>query len=238
MPIHPHAPGVTDAHSFGAARSCSCQGSRGSRCCKATVTKVRMLQFSGHRGETALAGSASPSRRSTAVVECSLMPSSYRTKSSPIEQRPIQLPVNRQIRALIWIRRRQLFVDLYPKTRSVARIHVAFFKSVTMREYRIGLRSVRHVLLNAKVVDRQAKMERCRHTHGRKIRRAMTARANMKQRRKIRDLFQRSKAAGMRHRHPDIVNPLLANQLLCVPDRIENFSRGDRSRCMLTDNLK
>ena len=107
-----------------------------------------------------------------------------------------------------------------------------------MREYGVGFRSVRHVLLNAEVMDRQIEMQRGRHAHRRKIRCAMATGADMKESRKIGDLLQMSQTAAMHHGHPDVVDPLLANQLLRIPDGIQSLSRGDRSRRMLADNFE
>ena len=72
-----------------------------------------------------------------------------------------------------------------------------------MGEYRIGFRSVWHVLLNTEVGDRQIEMKRSCHGNGRKIRCAVTTGADMKQSGKIRNLFKMCEPSGMHQRHPD-----------------------------------
>src|SRR5512147_287904 len=52
---------------------------------------------------------------------------------------------------------------------------------------------------------------------------------------KVEDAPQVCDAAGVSHRHPDVIDELLADQLLAVPDRIEHLAHRDGSSRMLPD---
>ena len=53
-----------------------------------------------------------------------------------------------------------------------------------------------------------------------------------------RDAAQMRDAAGMHHGRADIVDQLLLDQLLAVPDRIEHFADGQRRRGVLADQAE
>src|SRR5689334_3943726 len=45
-------------------------------------------------------------------------------------------------------------------------------------------------------------------------------------------------ATGPDDRHPDVVDELILDQVLAVPDRIENFADRERRRAVLADQTK
>jgi len=78
----------------------------------------------------------------------------------------IQLAVHRQICPLIWIFRRQLFVDVHTNPGRISGMHRSIFERIRMREHLIGFRRVRHVFLNAEVMDAEIEVQRRTHAHG------------------------------------------------------------------------
>src|SRR5579862_510086 len=58
----------------------------------------------------------------------------------------------------------------------------------------------------------------------------------MKERRKIGHFLQVRETTAVHHRHADVVDPLLLDQFLRVPDRIEDLAGRDGGRRMLTDH--
>ena len=74
--------------------------------------------------------------------------------------------------------------------------------------------------------------------HRRKIRRSMASRAHVIQRRKVGDLLQVRDAAAMHHRHANVIDPLVANQIMRIPDRIEDLAHRNRRRGVLADHAE
>ena len=56
--------------------------------------------------------------------------------------------------------------------------------------------------------------------------------------RKIRRLLKVCNPSAMHDRHPQIVDPLLADQIVRVPHAVEDFARGDRSSGVLANKLE
>src|SRR6266568_9353906 len=97
---------------------------------------------------------------------------------------------------------------------------------------------MRHMFLNAEIMNRRIEMQRRSHSHRRQIRRSMEARTHLIEFRKVRCLLQVSDSASMHQRHPQIVDPLISNQIMCIPDGIENLTHSNRRGRMLPDYLK
>src|ERR1043165_5984777 len=76
---------------------------------------------------------------------------------SPVVHGAVELAVDRQVRALIWIFRCQGLVDIYTKPRCVARMHQPIFERIRMGKDPVGLRCVLHVFLNSEIVNAEIK---------------------------------------------------------------------------------
>src|ERR1700742_2287455 len=94
---------------------------------------------------------------------------------------------------------------------------------------------VRHVFLNPKIVNRDTEVQRRCHSYRGKIRCAVAARSHVIECSEIGNFFQWRQPACMYHRHPDIVDPLLTNQIVSVPDAIEDFSACNWGCSVLAD---
>ena len=104
-----------------------------------------------------------------------------------------------------------------------------------MREHRIGFGGMAHIFLNAEIGHRQAEIERRRHAHRRQVGRAVAAGADLIEIGKRRDPAQMADAASVDHRRADIVDQLLLDKLLGVPDRIEDLADRERGGGVLAD---
>ena len=103
-------------------------------------------------------------------------------------------------------------------------IHIAFVEGVVMREYFIGHWSVMHVLLNSEVVNGKPEMERSGHGDGRKVGGSMKAGSNLIERGEVGSLLNVSDATSVDDGHAYVVDPLAADEIVGVPDRIEYFA--------------
>ena len=71
---------------------------------------------------------------------------------------PVFLAVHRQIGALVGIALGQRLVEVHAVPRRLAGVQIAVIEPVRVREDRVGLGRVRHVLLQAEVRDRKIEM--------------------------------------------------------------------------------
>src|SRR5258708_39459836 len=99
-----------------------------------------------------------------------------------------------------------------------------------MREYRVGLAGVAHVLLNAEIWYRQIEVQCCCHTNRRQVRRSMTTRFDMIKIGKCRHAPQVADTAGVHHRRTNVVDEPLLDELLPIPDAVEHLPNGERRR--------
>ena len=76
---------------------------------------------------------------------------------------------------MIGILRGQLLVDVDPEAGSISRVHVPFAETVPMGEHLVGQTGMRHVFLDAEVVDGEPEVQRRRHGDGRKVGRTVEA---------------------------------------------------------------
>jgi Gylcosyl hydrolase family 115 C-terminal domain len=72
----------------------------------------------------------------------------------------VQKAVDGQVSPLIGVGRSQFFVEIDAQTGRFAGMHIAVLKSISVRKYSVGLCRVRHVFLNAKVMDTQIEVKR------------------------------------------------------------------------------
>src|SRR5215470_6453199 len=94
---------------------------------------------------------------------------------------------------------------------------------------------VGHVFLNAEVVDRDAKVQCSCHGDRGQVSRTVASSAYVVERREVGDFFHGSQAAPVHNRHPDIVNPLLTDEIVSLPDGVEHFASGDRCSRVLAN---
>ena len=106
---------------------------------------------------------------------------------------------------------------------------------VSVREDAVGLGGVGHVLLNAEVVHGQIEVQRRRHADRRQIGRAMRAGPHVVQLGEVRDPPQVRDPARVHDRRADVIDELLADQLLAVVDRREHLAHRQRRGRVLAD---
>ena len=95
-----------------------------------------------------------------------------------------------------------------------------------------------HVLLDAEVVNSQTEVKRGGHCDWGKIGRAVVASAHMIEGREVSGLFGVRDAAAVHDRHADVVDPLMTNEIVGVPHGVEDFSCGDWSCGVTTDEFE
>src|SRR5271168_3485184 len=66
----------------------------------------------------------------------------------------------------------------------------------------------------------------------------MAAGADLIERGEVGDFFQVREAAGVNDRHADVVDPLVADEVVRVPDGVEDFADGDGCSGVFTDELE
>src|SRR5690348_6842629 len=66
----------------------------------------------------------------------------------PTVHRPVELPVNRQIRPLVGILRRQRFIKINSQSRRIPRMHHPVRKTVLVRENAVRLIRMPHIFLD------------------------------------------------------------------------------------------
>ena len=142
--------------------------------------------------------------------------------------RPIELAIDRQVRAPIGMLGRQGFIKIDAKAGRVARMHHSARKTVGMGKDAVRLFCVVHIFLNPKIMDAQIKMQRCGHTHRTHICCAMAPGPDVIQFRHAGDLSQVRNSAGMHNRGPDVINELFLDELLTIVDRVEDLADRDR----------
>jgi len=84
----------------------------------------------------------------------------------PVPHAAVLEPVHRQCTRLVGIARRKLFIDVDAMSGRVAGMQIPIAKEIRMRENRIGLVGVPHVLLDAEIVYPGVEMQRGPHADG------------------------------------------------------------------------
>ena len=153
----------------------------------------------------------------------------------PVCQRSVEFAIHRQVGALIGILRGALLIEIDTQAGAIAGKHESIFEEVVVGKDCVGLIGVGHVFLDAEVVDGCAEVERGGHADRRKIGRAVAAGAHVIERGEVGDLLQMRDAAGVNDGHADVVDPLIANQVMRIPDGVEDLTDGDR-RCGVFTN--
>src|SRR5262249_34504783 len=106
----------------------------------------------------------------------------------------------------------------------VTGIQQTVLEVISVREYSVSLRRMAHVFLNSKVGNPHVEVQRCAHRHRRQIGRAVAAGAYLIQAREIGDSAQVSNAACMYDRRAYVVDELVLDQILAVPDGVEDLT--------------
>src|SRR5437016_4707881 len=153
----------------------------------------------------------------------------------PVMHGSIEFPIYRQIGALIWELCCQLFIDLDSQSGLLTRMHEAIFKVISVRENVVGLRRVAHVLLNAKVVDAQIKMQGGSHAHRTEIGSAVRSGTHLVDFGQGRNLLEMSDSTGVNNGRADVVDELLLNQGVAIVDGVKDLSYGERGSSVAAD---
>src|SRR5438477_3266996 len=99
-----------------------------------------------------------------------------------------------------------------------------------MRKDLISFARVRHVLLDSEIVHRNIEVQRGCHCDWGQVRRAMTACPHMINLSKSRGLLEVRQASAMHDRHAKVVDELLLDENMRVPNCIEDLADRERSR--------
>ena len=142
-----------------------------------------------------------------------------------MEECSIFFAVDRQICPLIRKFGRDVFPYVDSKAGHVSGVHGTLAENIRMGKGLFSLGVVQHVLLNAEVVDGDPKMQRRSHADGRHIARPMTAGLHVVKRGEIGGLLHRRKTAAVHHAHAQVINQLLADQLLRIPQGVKDLTR-------------
>ena len=105
-----------------------------------------------------------------------------------------------------------------------------------MRKDVVGLLRVQHVFLDAEVRHPGIEMQRRAHAHRRQVGRAVKPGTDLVRVREVRDPAHVRDAAGVHDGRADEVDQLAFDELLAVPDRIEDLTDRERRDGMLRIN--
>src|SRR5437868_5174731 len=155
--------------------------------------------------------------------------------SSPVPHRSIGKSRDRQARCLVRIRRGELLVDVDAMSRSFAAIEQSFLEAIIVWEYRVRFRGVPHVLLNTEVGHPCIEVKRGAHGHRREIRRPVATGADLVETGEVCDAAQMRDAAGTDDGATNVVDELILDQILGIPDRVEDLAHRERYHGVLPD---
>src|SRR5690606_24600514 len=141
--------------------------------------------------------------------------------ASPVPHRAVFQARDRQLFRRVRILRRQLLVDVHADARRIAHVQAAVAQHVVVREHRVGLVGVEHVFLDAEVRHPGVEMQRRAHGHRRQVGGAVEAGTYLVQRREVGDAAHVADAAAVHDGGADVVDQLVLDQVLAVPDRVE-----------------
>ena len=117
-------------------------------------------------------------------------------------------------------------------------MHVAGVEGVVVGEDFVGELGVVHVLLDAEVVDGEAEVERGGHGDGRDVGGAVVAGADVVEGGEVGGLFGVGDAAAVDDGHADVVDELVADEVVGVPDGVEDFAYGDGCCGVVADEFE
>ena len=141
---------------------------------------------------------------------------------------PVELAIDRKVRAAVRIVGCEPLVDVYAKAGSVAGVHHSVGEGVGVGEDAIGFGGVVHVFLNAEIVNAEIEMQSGGHADGAHVSRAVTAGADLVYFGEAGNFSQMGNSAGVYDGGADVIDELLLNELLTIKNRVENFANGER----------
>ena len=154
----------------------------------------------------------------------------------PIRHRAVLQPVHRQVGALVGMSRSQRLVDVDAEARRLARMQVAIGEAC--RRAGTPRRSPPCAACIPGCRNWASTSSKCSaaamHTGDRSVAPWQPV-LHLVQIGQRRDPAQMSDAAGMHHGRADVVDQLLLDQLLAVPDAVEHFADRQRRRRVLAD---
>src|ERR1700739_131532 len=114
-------------------------------------------------------------------------------------------------------------------------MQAAVLESVRVGEHRVGFSRMSHVFLQPEVGYGQVEMQRRRHAYRRQIRRSMATGLDVIEIGELRDSSQVADAARMHDGGANVVDQLLLDQLLAIPNAVEDLPHRKRCRGVLAD---
>ena len=109
---------------------------------------------------------------------------------------------------------------------------------IVVREDFIGLLRVDHPLLDAEVRHPGIEVQRCAHADRRQVGRTVEARAHLVECREVREPAHVRNAAGMHDRRADEVDQVLLDEMLAIPDGVEDLADRQRRHGVMPDQLE
>src|SRR5690242_1795556 len=158
--------------------------------------------------------------------------------ASPVPHRAVELAVHRQIGALIGELGGKLLVEVHAVTRRVTGMEITVLVVVGVGKNFVGLLAVRHVFLNSEIRDGDVEIQCRPHGDRGKISGAMAAGLDVIHVCERRDLFERSDTAAVDDGDAKIVDELLGDQRVGIPNRVEDLSNRKRRGGVLADDTK
>src|SRR5205085_3525996 len=107
-----------------------------------------------------------------------------------------------------------------------------------MWNHRVGLLRVAHVFLQPEIGHRKIEMQGRGHAHRRQVRRSVAAGLYIVEVGEHRDAAQMTYPARVRDARSDVVDELLLDELLAVPDAVEHFPHGKRGGRVAADETE
>ena len=156
----------------------------------------------------------------------------------PVGEGAVEFARDGQVGALIGMLRGQGFVDVDAETGRFAGMHVTSVECVVMREDFVGESGVMHVLLDAEVMNSEAEVERGGHGDRREIGGSVIARADLVEGSEVCRFLRVGDAATVDDGHAYVVDQLLSNKVVGVPDGVKDFAGGDWGGGVPADELE
>src|SRR5207248_220197 len=107
-------------------------------------------------------------------------------------------------------------------------MEVSVLEIVSMWKDLVSLSGMRHVFLDPKIGDGDIKVQRRSHCDRREIGGSVAAGLDVIHIGKGRDLLERGDATAVDHGHAEIIDELLGDKSVGVPNRVEDLTGGER----------
>ena len=156
----------------------------------------------------------------------------------PVGEGAVEFASYGEVGSLVGVFGGEDFVDVDAEAGGVAGVHVASVEGVVVGEDLVGERGVVHVLLDAEVVDGEAEVQGGGHGDGGKVGGAVEAGADVVEGGEVGGLLEVGDAASVHDRHADVVDPLVADEVVGVPEGVEDFAGRDGGGGVSADELE